>query len=81
MAEERKAARRALGALEGYEIWWRDHQVWLQERGYMLRKRFRPGWTPSWWATEDYPDLHEDGQIGQVSCAFGCSIGVTHIFL
>ncbi|KAJ7162149.1 kinase-like domain-containing protein [Mycena filopes] len=31
------------------EIWWRDHQVWLQEQcGYMLRPRFRPGWVPSW---------------------------------
>jgi hypothetical protein len=80
MAEERAAARRALGALHGLEVWWRDHQVWLQERGYMLRKRFRPGWTPSWWATDDYPNLHEDGQISQVSCVLHSFTGDTHIF-
>lgn len=30
------------------EIYWRDHQVWLSEQGYMLRPRYRPGWVPSW---------------------------------
>jgi len=28
----------------------------------MLRKRYRPGWTPSWWATGKFPNLYEDGQ-------------------
>nr|VWP00762.1 Pheromone processing endoprotease KexB (EC [Ganoderma boninense] len=30
------------------EAWWRDHQQWLEERGYMLRPRYHPGWQPSW---------------------------------
>ncbi|VDB85820.1 unnamed protein product [Peniophora sp. CBMAI 1063] len=30
------------------EIAWRDRQVFLQSRGYMLRPRLRPDWTPSW---------------------------------
>ena len=30
------------------EAWWRDHQQWLAEHGYMLRPRYRPGWQPSW---------------------------------
>jgi len=54
------------GALIGHEIWWRDHQVWLQERGYMLRKRYRPGWIPSWRETDDYSGLYEDGQMAQL---------------
>ncbi|KAI0063126.1 hypothetical protein BV25DRAFT_1802723 [Artomyces pyxidatus] len=27
---------------------WRDRQVFLESRGYLLRPRYRPGWTPSW---------------------------------
>ncbi|KAI0334926.1 hypothetical protein GY45DRAFT_1294684 [Cubamyces sp. BRFM 1775] len=30
------------------EISWRERQVFLAEHGYMLRPRYRPGWTPSW---------------------------------
>ena len=36
------------GELDQDEVWWRDHQVWLQERGYVLRPRYRPDWVPSW---------------------------------
>ena len=36
------------GELGSGEVWWRDHQVWLQERGYMLRPRYKPDWIPSW---------------------------------
>lgn len=44
------------------EIFWRDHQVWLQEQGYTLRPRYRPGWVPSWQGTDkDCWDV-EDGQ-------------------
>jgi hypothetical protein len=32
------------GDLTPREVWWRDHQVWLQERGY----KFRPGFMPDW---------------------------------
>ncbi|KAI9063466.1 hypothetical protein FKP32DRAFT_1572015 [Trametes sanguinea] len=30
------------------ECWWRDHQPFFAEHGYMLRPRYRPGWVPSW---------------------------------
>ncbi len=43
------------------EIFWRDHQEWLADRGYMLRPRFRPGWIPSWGSDKHYHD-YEDGQ-------------------
>ncbi|KAJ6538812.1 hypothetical protein DFH09DRAFT_1176301 [Mycena vulgaris] len=43
------------------EKFWRDHQVWLKDCGYMLRPRYRPGWVPSWKGTKkDKLDL-EDG--------------------
>lgn len=34
--------------LEPHEEWWRDHYEWLKSKGYELRPRYRPGWTPSW---------------------------------
>ncbi|KAJ7162138.1 hypothetical protein C8R46DRAFT_1353155 [Mycena filopes] len=30
------------------ELFWVDLQPWLQQSGYTLRPRFRPGWIPSW---------------------------------
>ncbi|KAI0057009.1 hypothetical protein BV25DRAFT_1920542 [Artomyces pyxidatus] len=30
---------------------WRDRQLFLESRGYLLRPRYRPGWTPSWKTT------------------------------
>lgn len=35
-------------ALEPEERQWVHIQPWLQSKGYMLRPRFRVGWTPSW---------------------------------
>ncbi|KAJ6555187.1 hypothetical protein DFH09DRAFT_1493362 [Mycena vulgaris] len=46
-----------LGPADHY---WRDLQPWLQECGYMLRPRFRPGWVPSWQVTGEIPTLKED---------------------
>ncbi|TDL19269.1 hypothetical protein BD410DRAFT_774138 [Rickenella mellea] len=43
------------------EIWWRDRQVFLESRGYMLRGRFRPGWVPSWLGTDIPPATFDDG--------------------
>ncbi|KAG6852941.1 hypothetical protein H0H87_009032 [Tephrocybe sp. NHM501043] len=34
--------------LPSYEIFWRDHYEYLKDRGYTLRRRYEPGWTPSW---------------------------------
>ncbi|KAH9973840.1 kinase-like domain-containing protein [Lactifluus volemus] len=46
--------------LSSYEVKWRDRQLFLKSKGYMLRPRLRPGWTPSWlssgksrWSCED----------------------------
>ena len=50
--------------LSSHEIVWRDRQPFLESKGYMLRPRLRPAWTPSWIATrkprifcEDAPRL------------------------
>ncbi|KAI0364340.1 kinase-like protein [Pilatotrama ljubarskyi] len=48
-------------ALEPDEVFWRDHQKWLEEQGYMLRSRYRPEWVPSWKGTTRDPDDCEDG--------------------
>ncbi|EJF57672.1 hypothetical protein DICSQDRAFT_91991 [Dichomitus squalens LYAD-421 SS1] len=52
----------APGHLSEREIWWRDHQVWLRERGYMLRPRYRPEWVPSWSSGQRQYYECEDGQ-------------------
>ncbi|KAJ7490146.1 hypothetical protein B0H11DRAFT_1803966 [Mycena galericulata] len=36
------------GQLDNNDLYWCKLQPWLQEQGYMLRPRFRPGWIPSW---------------------------------
>jgi hypothetical protein len=62
------------GALLPGERFWRDHQPWLEERGYMLRPRFHPNWKPSWGSKdllprgdEPYPYEHfHDGIPGKV---------------
>lgn len=48
--------------LHNTEVFWRNHQVWLAERGYMLRPRYRPGWVPSWKDTGKDWGRFEDGQ-------------------
>ena len=30
------------------EMFWRDRYVWLQQRGYELRKRYHPDWVAPW---------------------------------
>ncbi|KAI0316380.1 hypothetical protein OF83DRAFT_1060482 [Amylostereum chailletii] len=46
-----KVNKNPRGNLLKHEEWWRDHQVFLESRGYMLRPRLRPGWKPSWLGT------------------------------
>ncbi|KAI5900649.1 uncharacterized protein SCHCODRAFT_02563594 [Schizophyllum commune H4-8] len=41
-------ARRRISQVEPAEQWWVDHRSWLENRGYLLRPRFTPGWSPSW---------------------------------
>ncbi|KAL1713745.1 hypothetical protein EV715DRAFT_295791 [Schizophyllum commune] len=40
--------RRRISQVERDEQWWVDHRAWLENRGYLLRPRFTPGWQPSW---------------------------------
>ena len=46
--------------LSEHEIAWRDRQPFLESKGYMLRPRLRPGWTPSWLRTGTYWRRAED---------------------
>jgi hypothetical protein len=46
--------------LAEHEIAWRDRQPFLESKGYMLRPRLRPGWTPSWIRTGTYWRRAED---------------------
>ncbi|KAF9258834.1 hypothetical protein L218DRAFT_1080200 [Marasmius fiardii PR-910] len=53
------------GGLTTSEIFWRDHQQWLEERGYMLRSRWHPNWVPSWLSSKKHSEYRmfrfEDG--------------------
>ena len=55
------------GDIAEIERWWVERQEALEQAGYMLRPRFRPGWQPSWAGTDKpYYDF-EDGQTIGVS--------------
>ncbi|KAI1795560.1 kinase-like domain-containing protein [Ganoderma leucocontextum] len=45
------------------EYFWRDHQSWLQEQGYMLRPRYHPDWKASWAGTKKDDEDFEDGLV------------------
>ncbi|THH29256.1 hypothetical protein EUX98_g4915 [Antrodiella citrinella] len=45
-----------------HEIFWRDHQEWLAQKGYLLRPRYKPDWVPSWKGTGHHYDDYEDGK-------------------
>lgn len=63
-----------LDKLSEAECWWRDHQVWLAEQGYMLRPRYRPDWKPSWNIQPKLlRSMHEDYHALEV-CKFSHSI-------
>jgi len=47
-------------ALSIIEEEWRDRQVFLESKGYLLRPRLRPGWIPSWTGTGRTPQDFED---------------------
>ncbi|KAI0055639.1 hypothetical protein BV25DRAFT_1734637 [Artomyces pyxidatus] len=48
------------------EIWWQRQAPAIEQSGYTLRPRFRPGWTPSWQGTKKYWSDVEDGQLSKV---------------
>ena len=48
-ADHRKTQKSDLTAhLSDFEMRWRDEQPMLEQRGYALRPRYRPGWVASW---------------------------------
>lgn len=52
--------------LDKYEMGWRDLYDFLESRGYQLRARYRPGWTPSWLTSGVPWDRSDDGVASQV---------------
>jgi len=44
------------------EAFWRDHQKWLEDCGYMLRARYHSDWKPSWVGTKKPWLACEDAQ-------------------
>lgn len=66
--EFRKQTDDGLYDLLAHEIWWRDRSELLEEHGYRLRPRLRPGWVPSWQGTDLNPTWCEDSIVGGVSC-------------
>ncbi|KLO13853.1 hypothetical protein SCHPADRAFT_852018 [Schizopora paradoxa] len=46
--------------LDADEAWWRDRSQILEDHGYQLRSRLRPGWVPSWQDSDKNPLFCED---------------------
>jgi hypothetical protein len=57
------------GGIDRNERWWVERQEALEQAGYMLRPRFRPGWQPSWTGTNKLYLDFEDGNGLRVSHA------------
>ncbi|EIM87934.1 uncharacterized protein STEHIDRAFT_138450 [Stereum hirsutum FP-91666 SS1] len=62
MEEEHRRWLKNPGILSRHERVWRSRQKWLEERGYMLRSRYKPDWVPSWTGTKKWFDDCADGQ-------------------
>ncbi|OSX65916.1 hypothetical protein POSPLADRAFT_1177373 [Postia placenta MAD-698-R-SB12] len=54
---------RSPGGLADAEYYWRDHQQWLEQCGYLLRPRYKPEWVPSWRGTKKHFRDCEDGLV------------------
>jgi len=54
------------GRLFKGELFWRDHQPWLKECGYLLRPRYDPDWVASWKRSSGYWGEAEDAEVGNV---------------
>ncbi|KAL6300708.1 hypothetical protein BKA93DRAFT_865912 [Sparassis latifolia] len=52
--------RNGMYSLNTAEIFWRDRQPYLDERGYALRPRYHQNWSPSWQGTNMEPMFCED---------------------
>lgn len=62
----RKQTEEGHWALLSYEVFWRERYDYLKTRGYLLRTRFHPGWTPSWLGTNRDPTFCEDSICSMV---------------
>ncbi|TFK92746.1 kinase-like protein [Polyporus arcularius HHB13444] len=51
------------GGLFEDEFFWREHQRWLADTGYMLRPHYREDWKPSWLGSKKIYFQCEDGVI------------------
>lgn len=56
----RKQTEEGRWDLLSYEAFWRERYEYLKARGYLLRPRFQPEWTPSWLGTNRHPTYCED---------------------
>lgn len=64
---DRPTADEISGTLQQHEQPWADRQIMLEARGYMLRRRYRLDWVPSWRGTGEHPLEFEDGLVAPVS--------------
>jgi hypothetical protein len=63
------------GDINDLEKWWVDRQVALEQAGYLLRSRYRPGWKPSWANTNKFYLDCDDGQTIGVSNSYTYAYG------
>jgi len=54
------------GRLFKAELFWRDHQPWLKECGYLLRPRYDPDWVASWKGGSGNWGEAEDALVGNI---------------
>ncbi|TFK83402.1 hypothetical protein K466DRAFT_665869 [Polyporus arcularius HHB13444] len=54
------------GGLRGMEVYWAGRYEFLNNAGYQLRPRYRPGWVPSWHASKKSRWNVEDGVFLEV---------------
>ena len=59
--------RNVKGGLFEEDFFWREHQRWLADAGYMLRPRYREDWQPSWLKSGKATYQCEDGKSILVS--------------
>ena len=59
--------------LTAKEAVWREKQPFLEQQGYMLRPRYRPGWIPSWKDDNSRVYTADDGIFLPVSSLLACS--------
>lgn len=55
-----EAAADGIFDLDPMVTFWRDLQPYLLSKGYRLRSKYTPGWTPPWIGTDIYPHLFEE---------------------